>query len=165
MSLSVGTAERFSDIKPVVSDIVTWNEEVEVVVTLAKDYADLPDVILHLWRGNEKSRIPVAFLRLSAVSLLSTGLSGAEPSWKYLSFDCSRVQSSKGYPGTLLTKIGMVPTSDREAHATDWSGEKKKLSQRRAINLRVYAYQARGLPSLGSLLFPHHHYIDSFILF
>ena len=129
------------------NDGVTWLEIYDIDhINLPFDLEQLPDIIISLYKGNEKSSARTAFYRTSAASLLQKGVEN-DPSWYELCHDTSKNNKPTGYPGTILLRIALAPSDDVTTLA-DWDAERKKLQVKKTYYLRVMVYQCRDLPAI-----------------
>jgi hypothetical protein len=103
----------------------------------------VPDVLVYLIR--ETDNVPVSFLRVSAVELLSENFS-APPKFYHLRPDKSRRKAleENEYAGSVSIKLGFG--RDEVARQNQWS-DFTEHNEKKPSCLRIHVFQARGLPA------------------
>jgi hypothetical protein len=135
-------------LKPTGSMICEWDKSgvLNVKFQASKDPLQIPDLIVTLMKGTAPKQIPIAYRRITAVSLLkntafplipddSDRLDAGEPklTWIHLKEDkATDAINDTIFPGSLLVKVGMYAVEKPEESAAPWKEVRQSEDRRTA---------------------------------
>lgn len=150
--MSCGLNEIGSSRGKNVNGVVEWNDmEESEKMLLPEDLSQVPDIFLHLCRGEGDSRRAVCFARFKAKDLLEShsGFKG-DVEWVSMKEDNAvNALDDETFPGNVLVRMGFG--TEEMAMETPWSrSDLEAVNKRVPYQLRVHVYQGRRLPAADS---------------
>ena len=136
-------------------------ENSDELMVYPDDPAQIPDIFIHLCKGEEGSTtnpfVPMSFARIPAEELklkkfdLSKDKKNSEeahyPHWVTLMEDKSLDCLPDGqFPGNLLIMIGLGTREEWKEQHEAWDGIRRRAEDMKTYHLRCNIYQARDLP-------------------
>lgn len=154
MKLSCGKYSMFSKRVENNNGVSRWEELLQNdddQMIYPKDETQMPDVFLHLCKGEPKSTtnpmLPMSFARFNAAELLKKGFTATEPEWVLLKEDKSLNCLADGeFPGNVLIMIGLGKKSEWYEERDRWETMRLQAEELATYHLRVHLFQARDIP-------------------
>lgn len=146
LALSCGLHEIASTRKPAVNGSIDWNEtEGSDKMLFPAAAAQIPDVFLYLYKGEDEKRRVVCFKRFTAAQLLAaTASASAGVQWVTLAADRSMdvVDADATFAGKVLVRLGL---SSGGSESWDQRAMFDQVNRRIPYQVRVRVLEARKL--------------------
>jgi len=135
--------------------ISNWNQmesNADEHMTYPTDIDQVPDIFIHLCRGETEKDVGnpllrLSFLRFTAAELMKKGFTQERPEWLTLREDRSlNCLADDEYPGNILIMIGLGSMKEWTEHQNRWSRILLESNTKIPYQLRAHIYQARELP-------------------
>ena len=158
--ISCGQYEMLSKRQPNNNGVCEWYELLMdglEMTTYPKDVNQVPDVFVHLIKGEGKGEIACSFARFKFAELFEKGF-GSEPRWIQLHEDKHLDKLDEGdFPGSVLLQIGVGDDAQWTEAQSAWKESVSSMQHRTPYELRVHIFQGRHLPSadFNGLLDPY----------
>ena len=151
--ISCGQYAMHSRRQPNNNGVCEWNELVGEggleLMGYPEDPDQVPDVFVHLIKGESSSGVACSFARFKFSELYKDGKGfDVEPRWIVLQKDKHLSQySDDTFPGSILLQLGAGDAEHWEAAASAWKDKITTMQHRTPYELRVHIYQGRHLPA------------------
>jgi hypothetical protein len=149
--ISCGQYEAITKFATNNNGLCEWGELVQTEHFDAPvDASQVPDVCIHLCKGEGKDMLPICFARIPAEEVIRTNFM-EKAKWIILREDKSLNALDAGvFPGQLLIRLGLGDPAIANSTERNWLDSVSRLKTRTPYCVRAHVYQGADLPASDS---------------